>query len=118
MKKECIECADLFSGRADAKFCSDHCRSNYHNKHNLGRSEFVRKVNMKLKKNWKILNELNPDGKRNISKSDLTSLGFDFSYFTNTYVTKTGKEYRFCYDQGYIQTGSEWYTLVLKHEYV
>jgi hypothetical protein len=118
MKKECIECGEPFSGRADAKFCSDQCRSNYHNRQGSDQSGYVRKVNAILRKNRKILNELNPDGKTRVNKTDLTRQGFDFAFITNTYITKTGKEYKFCYDQGYIHTGDDWYTLVVKHEYV
>jgi hypothetical protein len=34
------------------------------------------------------------------------------------YTTKDGREYRFCYDQGYIHTGEDWYTLVVRKPYV
>jgi len=118
MKKVCSECGDTFSGRADAKYCSDHCRSNFHNKKHGIKAPIVRRVNAALRKNRKILEALNPEGKARVSKKDLVKKGFDFNYFTNIYKTKTGKYYYFCYEYGYIHTGNEWYTLVVKHEYV
>lgn len=118
MKKTCIECGDSFSGRADAKFCSDHCRSSHHNRKYGVKAPLVRRVNGILRKNRKILEALNPEGKARVSKRDLDKKGFDFNYFTNIYTTKSGKIYHFCYEYGYIHTGSDWYTLVVKHEYI
>ncbi len=118
MKKVCTECKEEFVGRSDAKFCSDQCRSSYHNRQSQPLNEYVRQVNAALKKNRKILLEFNPDGKSRIRGTDLRRRGFDFNYFTNVYQTKDGREYKFCYDQGYIHTGEDWYTLVLKQSYV
>lgn len=118
MKKSCIECGESFAGRADAKFCSDHCRSNYHNRAHGVKVPYVRQVNTILKKNRKILLELNPEGKAKVSKKDLEHRGFDFGYFTNIYNTKSGKTYYFCYEYGYLNTGADWYFLVVKQDYV
>lgn len=118
MKRRCMECEEMFTGRSDAKFCSDHCRSSYHNQHEGAQLSCVRQVNNILRKNRKILAELNPEGKARVNRTELLRYGFNFSYFTNTYCTKTGKEYRFCYEQGYLNTNNEWFQLVVKHEYV
>ncbi len=118
MKKACAECGDEFAGRSDAKFCSDQCRSTFHNRQSQQSNEYVRLINSALKKNRKILCDCNPEGKSKIKGSELRLKGFDFGYFTNIYITKDGREYRFCYEQGYIQTGEDWYTLVVKQSYV
>jgi hypothetical protein len=118
MKKECAECGTVFSGRADAKFCSDQCRSTYHNRAQQDDNAFIREVNNALKKNRKILTQFNPDGKSRVKGVDLRRKGFDFNFFTNVYTTKDGREYRFCYDQGYLHTGEDWYTLVVRKPYV
>ena len=78
----------------------------------------MRQVNAALKKNRKILHECNPDGKSRVTGADLRRRGFDFNYFTTVYITIDGREYKFCYDQGYIQTGEDWFTLVIKQSYV
>jgi hypothetical protein len=118
MEKICKECGDKFSGRADAKFCSDYCRSAYNNKLSGYNNSYVRQVNTILRKNRKILSELNPKGKTRIKVDTLEKSGFNFNFQTNTYVTKAGKTYCFCYDQGYLNTDDGWCTLVTKHEYV
>ncbi len=61
----------------------------------------MRNVNNKLRKNYRILMEINTDGKTKVPKSRLDGLGFDFDYFTNLKVYKNGSEYKFIYDYGY-----------------
>ena len=118
MKKNCKECGESFSGRADAKFCSDHCRSNFHNRKYGTKVPYVRRINATLRKNRKILEGFNPEGKSRVHRKDLAKKGFDFNYFTNIYTTKAGKQYFFCYEYGYLHTGADWFTLVVKQEYV
>ena len=118
MKKNCIECGEEFKGRADKKFCSDNCRSAYNNKLNSDATNFIRNVNNILRKNRRILAELNPNGKSKTNRDKLMERGFKFSYFTNIYETKAGKKYFFCYDQGYLELDNDWYALVVKKGYV
>lgn len=118
MKKTCIECGDEFTGRADAKFCCTHCRSNYNNRQNRDTNNFMRNINNILRKNRRILAALNPNGKARVHREKLLAEGFKFSYFTNEYVTKSGNNYRFCYDQGYLEIDNDYYTLVVRQEYV
>ncbi len=118
MEKKCKECGDGFHGRSDAKFCSDQCRSSFNNKNQGFQNAYVKKVNITLRKNRKILEGLNPNGKARVHVDDLRKKGFDLSFYTNVYTTKAGKSYHFCYDQGYISHDDEWYTLVTKHDYV
>lgn len=118
MKKSCIECGDEYMGRADKRFCSDQCRTSHHNRLNSDVHNFMRNINNTLRKNRRILANLNPYGKTKVSKTDLLDLGFKFSYFTNIYITKSGKEYRFCYEQGYLKLEDGTFALVEKKEYV
>ncbi len=118
MEKICQECGDKFSGRADAKFCSDHCRSAFNNKAHGYADSYVRKVNGILRKNRKILQQMNPNGKARAKEIDLLNKGFNLGFMTNSYTTKGGKTYFFCYDQGYLNTGDGWFTLVAKHDYI
>ncbi len=118
MKKKCIECGDDFQGRADKKFCGDSCRSAYNNKLNSDANNFVRNINNILRKNRRILADLNPNGKSKIHKDKLMEAGFKFSYFTNIYKTKAGKVYYFCYEQGYLPLDNGWLALVVRKSYV
>ncbi|MFP3591007.1 hypothetical protein [Chryseobacterium sp. SIMBA_038] len=98
---DCLECGEKIIGRSDKKFCNDACRNAYNNKQNKDSNNFMRNVNNKLRKNYRILGELNIDGKTKVLKSKLNGLGFDFDYFTNFKVYKNGSEYKFIYDYGY-----------------
>ncbi len=118
MKKKCIECGDSFSGRADKKFCSDQCRNAYNNRLNSDSNNFIRNINNILRKNRRILAALNPKGKTKIHREKLLEQGFKFSYFTNTYTTKAGKTYHYCYDQGYLPLENDFYFLVVRQAYV
>ncbi len=118
MKKECVQCGDEFSGRADARFCSSYCRSAYHNKTTEIDHTLVRKVNYTLKKNLKILSELNPGDKKRVKKDDLIGKGYDFNFHTNVYQTKGGRSYYFCYNKGYYDSEDGWLTLVTKLDFV
>ena len=78
----------------------------------------MRNVNNILRKNRRILEELNPNGKAKVHRDKLLERGFKFSYFTNLYRTKAGKTYHFCYDQGYLQLEDDFYALVIRQKYV
>lgn len=97
----CLECGEKIIGRSDKKFCNDACRNAYNNKQNKDSSNLMRNVNNKLRRNYRILNETNIDGKTKVAKSKLDGLGFDFNYLTQIKTYKNGSEYKFVYDQGY-----------------
>ena len=118
MKKNCIECGEEFHGRADKKYCSDSCRSAHHNRQNGSINNFVRNINRILRNNRRILAELNPSGKTTVHRDKIAQEGFKFSYFTNEYRTRTGRVYKFCYDQGYVENDSGFVTIVVRQEYV
>lgn len=115
---KCLECKSEMQGRSDKKFCSDYCRTAHHNKNNSDSNNFMRNINNILRKNRRILKELNPGGTTKVSKTELLDLGFKFSYYTNEYVTKAGKIYKFCYEQGYLELDRGKYAIVQRKEYV
>ena len=114
MNKTCLECSDKIVGREDKKFCSDGCRNAYNNQINKDSTNFMRNVNNKLRKNYRILTALNVDGKSKTTRAKLLSKGFDFEFFTNILHTKTGNTYHFLYDQGYLALDNDYFMLVKK----
>jgi len=98
---ECINCQKQIFGRIDKKYCSNECRNEWNNERYREEQKVLLAVNKILKKNRNILKRLNPEGKIVISAELLLKSGFDLEYFTNIYITKAGREYRFCYDYGY-----------------
>jgi hypothetical protein len=98
MERKCPECG---------------CRNSHNNKFNKDSKNLVRNINNRLRKNYRILETLNPHEKTKTSKTKLNSAGFDFNYFTSIYTTKAGTIYYFVYDQGYLPLdGGEYYALV------
>jgi predicted nucleic acid-binding Zn ribbon protein len=114
MPKSCLECGEKIIGREDKKFCSDGCRNAYNNKINKDSNNLMRNINNKLRKNYRILSEINTEGKTKTSRSKLLSKGFDFEFFTSILNTKTGNTYYFLYDQGYLALENDFYMLVKK----
>lgn len=110
--KTCLECDNTFVGRVDKKFCSDMCRNAYNNRQNKDATNLIRNVNNRLRKNWRILEKLNPTEKCKISKQKLDIEGFDFNTFTSIYTTKTGNVYYFVYNQGYLKLENDYFALV------
>ena len=119
-KRLCPECGEEYTGRSDKQYCSNACRSGYHNRKNAEDHAFQRTVNNILKHNRNVLMALNPDGKANVRRDRMIDRGFKFRYFTNEYVTRKGVLYRFCYDYGYRVEAeeSEWVLLIKRQEYV
>ncbi len=114
MKKLCPECGDKIIGRADKKFCCDACRNTHNNALNKDSKNLVRNINNRLRKNYRILESLNPNGKTKTTKEKLLRLGFNFEFFTNIYTTKTGSVYFYLYDQGYLALENDFYLIVKK----
>ena len=110
--KKCLECGDKVIGRVDNKFCSDYCRNAYNNKVNKGSKNLIRNTNNRLRKNYKILSELNISGKTKVTRRKLFDRGFDFKFITSLYTTKAGSTYLYVYDQGYLELDNEIYLLV------
>ena len=112
----CLDCEKPLMGRVDKKFCDDNCRNNFNNKRNRDTNNLVRNVNGILRRNRRVLEKLVPDEKRKVKKSTLDTEGFNYQYFTNTYQTKTGQTYYFCYDYGYLPLEDDYYLLVHRKE--
>ena len=112
-EKLCLECDDKLIGRADKKFCSDHCRNAYNNRLNKDSKNLMRNINNKLRKNYRILDSFPlKDGKTTTTKMRLMDRGFDFEYFTNLYTTKKGSTYYFLYDLGYLPLDNDYFMIV------
>jgi predicted nucleic acid-binding Zn ribbon protein len=115
--RKCLECGEKIIGRADKKFCSDQCRISYNNRLNSDETNYVRNVNNILRKNRRVLMDLNITGKTRVSREKLSEKGFDFNFYTSTYTTKEGAQYFYCYDQGYLSVDRGFYLLVVKKDF-
>ena len=116
MDRYCLECGARLMGRIDQKFCSDQCRNTYNNRLNKDESALMKNINNRLRRNRRILKELNSNGKAKVKKQTLLARGFSFKYFTNLYKTKEGRIYYFCYEYGYLPLDNDFYALVINKE--
>lgn len=118
-KKKCIECGEFFEGRSDKKFCNHHCRIAYNNNLKAKYNKAIRKTDKVLHQNFEILRKFMVSKEFKISKHLLVEAGFNFSYFTNMYVTQKGKVYYFCYEFGYCHLGEKDLVLIVpKGDYI
>ena len=116
--KVCLCCDKPLKGRIDKKFCDDYCRSNYNHKFNSSSTPLVKKINSALKKNRRILEEINSRSAITniVSKQNLLEKSFHFNYHTHTYTNKKGTVYFFCYEYGYLPLENEMYLIVKSKE--
>lgn len=110
----CLDCGDAITGRTDKKFCSDQCRNNYNNQQNRDETNYMRNVNNILRRNRRILKELNPAGKNRVPVKKLVEKGFDFGHCTSVLSTKAGNTYHFCYEYGYLLLDDDSAALVIR----
>jgi hypothetical protein len=76
----------------------------------------MRNVNNILRRNRRILEELNPTGKTKVPRKKLVSKGYNFDYLTSVYQTQNGKTYHFCYEYGYLPLDNDEVLLVKREE--
>lgn len=107
-----MECGARIAGRLDKKFCTDQCRTAWHNKMHGDDSHYMRNVNNILRKNRRILADLNKNGKRKVGLSKLIEQGFEFGYITSTGTSRKGIQYYYCYDFGYMTLNNGCYSVV------
>ena len=113
-KRQCLSCKETFAGRADKKFCCDACRNSYNNRSNADTSNMMRNVHNRLRKNYRILCDINERGKATATREQLARKGFEFNLVTKVHKTSKGNIYYFLYDQGYMPLDNEKYVLVRK----
>jgi hypothetical protein len=109
-----MECGTPYIGRPDKKFCTDQCRTTFNNRLNRDEVNCIRNINNTLRRNRRILQELNPSGRATVTAAILRDRGFDFHHFTSIRRTRNGLNYCYCYDHGYARVGNDSYMLVIR----
>jgi hypothetical protein len=102
-KKVCLECEETIRGRSDKKFCSDACRTSYHNRNNIDKPEVIKFIDYQLKRNRKILKKFYSqfsENKMEIPVKQFTHMGFAFDFYTHKEILQSS-EFVFCYEYGY-----------------
>ena len=116
--RTCLDCGEPFKGRSDKKFCSDQCRNNYNNRQNREESNFIRNVQNILRRNRKILSDLNSSGITTVHRDELITRGFNFNFHTSSLSGRSGKICYFCFEQGFVEKGHDRFQLILRDDYI
>lgn len=105
MENLCRECAAPLTGRSDKQFCSDACRTAYHNRRYREQGNDTLRINRILSANRRILASLYEAGVRDISLSDNRLSGFDSRYCTAVRRCPLRRTSYRCYEFGYLIAG-------------
>jgi predicted nucleic acid-binding Zn ribbon protein len=118
----CLDCGAELEGRADKKFCSDHCKSSYHYECTKRKAASMFKtIDAQLKKNRQLLKFYNQAGKATVRKEVLIEKGFNPRYFTHFWKARNGNVYFFCYEYGFmkkVESNKEKFVLVQYQDYM
>lgn len=101
MERKCLRCGAPLKGRMDKKFCSDECRTDYHNDLRRLREKGLREVNGILSHNWRLLSSQLRDGRDRVSMAELASHDFNFDIYTTSRKVFPGRRIYACYNLAY-----------------
>jgi predicted nucleic acid-binding Zn ribbon protein len=109
-EKSCQYCGKILHGRSDQRFCHDACRNNFNRKkraaEKIREHENTPEILKIIKRNYEILKTLHREPLESnegtfLPKIELSSMGFDFRFFTSTYLDKEEKTWNCLFERGY-----------------
>lgn len=100
---ENLNCSNPIEGRADRKFCSVYCKTDFHyqKRKQSDKAYFKKTIDEVIRRNRKILHEYNLAGKTTVRKTELLNKGFNPRFITHWWKKSNNETYLFCYDQGF-----------------
>jgi len=76
----------------------------------------MRNVQNILRRNRRILLELNPDDEATVHRDQLIARGYNFEFHTNSQITPDGRVYYFCFELGYLALENDYFQLIKREE--
>ncbi len=104
--KKCKYCGDKIKGRSDKRFCNTACKNSYNYEKRTHRKKIVKTIDAILHRNFEIIDAYFEGESRShfkVSKLELTNKGFNFSYFTSTYINSQLKTYYYVYNYAWME---------------
>ena len=117
MKKKCQVCGKEFHGRSDKKYCGLDCKNALNNRLRAKQEKIISQIDLILHRNHHILSLMmsaSPEKKSLIPKLILSNSGFNFTYFTGTYLNHQGKLYHYIYDFAWMEFSNQDVLIVRK----
>ena len=116
MERFCLDCGKVLRGRSDKKFCDDDCRNSYNNRHNRDEIAIIRNIHNVLRRNRRILAELNSSQQTKVHRDQLITRGYNFDFHTQTTISQAGKISFYCYEQGLTKIDEEYFQILFNEE--
>ena len=112
--KNCEKPINLSIGRSDRLFCNESCKNQFHNKQTYLEEQEIKRIQLILKKNRRILKKMFSRKDRDeIPKEKLLKEGFEFDYHTHFVISKIKRnQFILCFDYGYRAVEDDRYKIV------
>src|SRR5690554_2601598 len=117
MKRKCKICKKVLVGRSDKVFCSVECKNYYHRRLREVTNKAAFEIDLFLKRNRSILQELLGKDKRQIKvyRNVLEKKNFRFKYHTHTHTNSKGKVFHYIYDLAWMDFSDDEVLIVRKY---
>ncbi len=101
----CINCGNKLLGRLDKKYCSSNCKNQYNYNRRKNTKFETRGIDSILHRNREILDTImGPKRfKMEISKTELSLMGFQYKYITGIHTNSKGKLYHIVYNFAWME---------------
>ena len=99
----CLNCGLPVYGRADKKYCDDHCRNDFHNNRAVHNARLTRLTHKKLRRNYEILSGVMQAGVSEIPKDEFLVYGFQIKSVTESELREDGTMIYGIYDIHYFE---------------
>ncbi len=119
IRNPCPVCSKPIVGRSDKKFCSLACKNKFHHPAQHRQGDIIKTVNRFLFQNFKILEAVFKEEKKNklmVPRILLDKMGFQFNYCTGCYINSKGKLYHYVYDYAWMEFSNQELMLLRQRE--
>ncbi len=109
MQLKCLVCSKEMKGRSDKKFCSINCKNQFHRDLKEQTNSVVQEIDEILHRNYEIcikLMKMEKNKKISFPRLTLEKMGFNFNYYTSTYVNSQKKQLHYVYDYAWMEFSS------------
>jgi hypothetical protein len=119
MKRKCPICGSDIVGRSDKKFCSAICKTNHNRAQSklTAQSDTIKQIDGILHRSHRILSTLMAESKIKkvyFPRLVLERAGFNFNYYTGTYLNNQKKTYHYVYNFAWMTFSMEEIMIIMK----